>query len=128
MGARVPDMSRNTLSREPVSPVLVVPPSGHVYLIHRQSGPVWYVKYRIGTGRQIQRKLGPAWPRRGQPPAGYLNRSLAERWLCATLAQIRARTTPPMAGTPCTFAVAAAEWPASRRARPWPQAQHRPRL
>jgi integrase len=88
----------------------VMPPSGHVFCVQRQCGLVWYAKYRTGTGRQIQKKLGPAWTRRGRPPAGYFTHGLAERWLCATLQQIRSRTMPPMAGTRATFTAAAAEW------------------
>jgi integrase len=88
----------------------VTPPSGHVFCVQRQHGLVWYAKYRTGTGRQIQRKLGPAWTRRGRPPAGYYTRTLAERWLCATHEQIRRRTMPATAGTRVTFNVAAAEW------------------
>src|SRR5204863_1773482 len=41
---------------------------------------------------------------------GYLTRSSAERWLCATLAEIRARTMPPLAGTRASFTAAAQEW------------------
>jgi integrase len=89
---------------------VVAPPSGHVFCVQRQHGLVWYAKYRTGTGRQIQKKLGPAWARRGSPPVGYLNRSLAERWLSATLEQIRVRTTPPLAGTRASFRAAADEW------------------
>jgi integrase len=95
---------------EPSLLPVVAPPSGHVFCVQRQRGLVWYAKYRTGTGRQIQKKLGPAWTRRGRPPAGYVTRSTAERWLCATLEQIRARTQPPMAGTRATFEAAAAEW------------------
>ena len=51
---------------------MVAPPSGHVFCVQRQHGLVWYAKYRTGTGQQIQKKLGPAWTRRGRPPAGYL--------------------------------------------------------
>jgi hypothetical protein len=89
---------------------VVAPPSGHVFCVQRQRGLVWYAKYRTGTGRKIQKMLGPAWTRRGRPPAAYVTRSAAERWLCATLEQIRARTQPPMAGTRATFEAAAAEW------------------
>jgi integrase len=88
----------------------LAPPSGHVFCVQRQHGLVWYAKYRTGTGRQIQRKLGPAWTCRGRPPAGYFTHGLAERWLCATLEQIRARTMPPTPGTRVTFNVAADEW------------------
>ena len=33
-------------------------------------GPCWYAKYRLPDGRQVQKKLGPAWTERGRPPAG----------------------------------------------------------
>jgi integrase len=81
-----------------------------VFCVQRQHGLVWYAKYRTGNGGQVQKKLGPAWTRRGRPPAGYFTRPLAERWLCATLEQIRTRTMPPMAGARASFAAAAAEW------------------
>jgi hypothetical protein len=89
---------------------VAAPPSGHVFCVQRQHGLVWYAKYRTGTGLQIQKKLGPAWTRRGRPPAGHFNRSMAERWLCATLEQIRVRTMPPQAGTRASFTAAADEW------------------
>jgi integrase len=95
---------------EPQPLPVIGPPSGHVFCVQRQHGLVWYAKYRTGTGRQVQKKLGPAWTRRGQPPAGYLNRAGAQRWLEATLQRIRARTLAPMAGTPARFETAAAEW------------------
>src|SRR4051812_44637145 len=114
---RVPDMSRKPARDRarskrlgPVPPPVVAPPSGHVFCVQRQHGLVWYAKYRTGTGRQIQRKLGPAWTRRGRPPAGYLTRSSAERWLWAALEQVRVRTMPPMVGTRASFAAAAEEW------------------
>jgi hypothetical protein len=88
----------------------VLPPSGHVFCVQRQQALVWYAKYRTGTGRQIQKKLGPAWTRRGRPPDGYYTHALAQRWLCATLEQIRSRTMPPTAGTRLEFATAAGEW------------------
>lgn len=81
-----------------------------MFCVQRQSGLVWYAKYRTGTGRQVQKKLGPAWTRRGRPPAGSFTRPVAEQWLCATLERNRARTTPPDAGTRALFDEAAAEW------------------
>jgi integrase len=45
------------------------PPSGHVFRLERRRGPAWYAKYRLPDGRQIQKKLGPAWTERGRPPA-----------------------------------------------------------
>jgi integrase len=56
----------------------IQPPSGHVFRVERKRGPVWYAKYRLSDGRQLQRKLGPAWSERGRPPAGYYTKRLAE--------------------------------------------------
>jgi integrase len=50
------------------------PMSGHVFVVDRQRGPQWYVKYRLPDGRQVQKRLGPAWTGRGRPRAGYLTR------------------------------------------------------
>jgi hypothetical protein len=35
-------------------------PTDHVYRVERVLGPVWYAKYRLPDGRQVQKKLGPA--------------------------------------------------------------------
>ncbi len=64
------------------------PVSGHVYRVERKRGPVWFAKYRLPDGRQVQKKIGPAWTGRGRPAAGYLTKSMAreftpeffERW------------------------------------------------
>ena len=61
------------------SPVGV--PSGHVFRVERARGPVWYAKYRLPDGRQVQKKLGLAWTGRGRPAAGYFTKRLAEDWL-----------------------------------------------
>ena len=57
------------------------PPSGHVYRrrSHARAG-VWYAKYRLPDGRQLQRKLGPAWTGRGRPAAGDSTKRTAEAW------------------------------------------------
>lgn len=55
--------------------------SGHVFRLDRARGPVWYAKYRLPDGRQVQKKLGPAWSERGRPPAGYVTKRQARRWL-----------------------------------------------
>jgi hypothetical protein len=63
------------------------PPSGHVYRVARKRGAVWYAKYRLPDGRQVKRRLGPAWSERQRPPAGYFTKRLAETWLRDTLDQ-----------------------------------------
>jgi integrase len=86
------------------------PPTGHVFRVERARGPVWYVKYRLPSGRQVQKKLGPAWTARGRPAAGYFTKRLAEDWLRATLEQARRGTLPGAVRTGATFADAAAEY------------------
>jgi hypothetical protein len=40
---------------------LLKPPTGHVFRVEGERGAVWYAKYRLPDGRQVQKKLGPAW-------------------------------------------------------------------
>jgi integrase len=68
------------------------------------------MKYRLPDGRQVQRKLGPAWTGRGRPPTGYFTKRLAEDELQTVLDQARRGTLPGMVWTGVTFAEAAAEW------------------
>ncbi|HUY59864.1 MAG TPA: site-specific integrase [Solirubrobacteraceae bacterium] len=89
---------------------LLKPPTGHVFRVERTRGAVWYAKYRLPDGRQVQRKIGPAWSERGRPPAGYLTKRLAEDWLRDVIDQARRGTLPGMLRTGATFADAAAEW------------------
>ena len=86
------------------------PPSGHVFRVVRARGPVWYVKYRLPDGRQVQKKLGPAWTERGRPPAGFFTKRLAEAWLREALVDARRGTLAGQVRTGATFAGAAAEW------------------
>jgi integrase len=90
--------------------VEIKPPSGHVFRVERSRGPVWYAKYRLPDGRQVQRKIGPAWTERGRPAAGYFTKRLAEDWLRDVVDQARRGTLPGMVRTGATFADAGAEW------------------
>ncbi len=45
--------------------------SGHTKLRKGSRGSTWYAKYRLPDGRQLQKKLGPAWEGGGRPPAGH---------------------------------------------------------
>jgi integrase len=85
-------------------------PTGHVFRVERARGPAWYVKYRLPDGRQIQKKLGPAWTERGRPPAGYFTKRLAEDRLRSVLDEARRGALPGMVRTGVTFSDAAAEW------------------
>lgn len=87
-----------------------VPPSGHVFRVERKRGSAWYAKYRLPDGRQVQKKIGPAWIGRGRPAAGYVTKRLAEAWLDDVLAQARRAELPGMVRTGATVADAAAEW------------------
>ncbi len=86
------------------------PPSGHVFRVERQRGAVWYAKYRLPDGRQVQKKIGPAWSGRGRPAAGYFTKRLAEDWLRGVLDDARRGTLPGMVRSGATFADAAEEW------------------
>ncbi len=83
-GARFPG---RTQARSPV--VRQVPPAG---------------------GRQVQRKVGPAWTERGRPPAGYFTKRTAEDWLRGVLDEARRGTLPGLVKTGVTFSEAADEW------------------
>ncbi len=85
-------------------------PTGHVFRVERTRGPVWYAKYRLPDGRQVQKKIGPAWTERGRPANGYVTKRLAEDWLRDVLDQARRGTLPGMVRTGATFADAAAEY------------------
>ncbi|MDQ2759866.1 MAG: site-specific integrase [Actinomycetota bacterium] len=78
--------------------------------MERDRGPVWYAKYRLPDGRQVQRKVGPGWSERGRPPAGYFTKRTAEAWLRSVLDDARRGTLPGLVRTGATFADAAAEW------------------
>ena len=86
------------------------PPSGHVFRVERKRGAVWYAKYRLPDGRQVQRRIGPAWSERGRPPSGYFAKRTAEDWLRDLLDEARRGTLPGMVRTGATFADAAAEY------------------
>ena len=47
------------------------PISGHVFRRGGRRGPVWYARCRLPDGRQVKRRLGPAWTARGRPAAGF---------------------------------------------------------
>jgi integrase len=85
-------------------------PTGHVFRVERARGPIWYAKYRLPDGRQVQKKIGPAWTGRGRPAAGYVTKRLAEDWLRNLIDEARRGTLPGMVRTGVTFADAAAEW------------------
>ena len=86
------------------------PISGHVYRHDGARGPVWRAKYRLSDGRQVHRKIGPAWTGRGRPPAGFYTRRLAQEWLDALLVRARAGTLPGAVRSGAMFDDACAEY------------------
>lgn len=85
-------------------------PTGRVFRREGARGPVWYAKYRLPDGRQVQKKIGPAWTDRGRPPVGYVTKRTAEAWLRDVLDQARRGTLPGQVRTGATVADAVAEW------------------
>ncbi len=73
-----------------------VPISGHVFRREGARGPVWYAKYRLPDGRQVQRKIGPAWRERGRPAAGFFTKRTAEAWLADVLGEAPRGELPGM--------------------------------
>jgi integrase len=86
------------------------PPSGFVFRRRGARSDAWYTKYRLPDGRQVKRKIGPAWSERGRPAAGYFTRRTAQAWLDDVLAQARRGELPGMVRTGATFADATAEF------------------
>jgi integrase len=84
--------------------------SGHVKLRKGRRGSTWYLKYRLPDGRQVQRRLGPAWGGRGRPPAGHYTRRMAEEELQEVLTDARRGELDAPITTGVTFADATAEW------------------
>jgi integrase len=71
---------------------------------------VWYAKYRLPDGRQVKKRIGPAWGARGRPPEGYYTKRQAEEWLRELLHQADHGELPGQQRTGVTFAKAAEEW------------------
>jgi integrase len=84
--------------------------SGHVKRVKRKRGDQWYVKYRLPDGRQVQKRLGPAWDGPGRPPDGHYTSRTAEEALQTILADARRGTLPGQIATGATFRDAAAEY------------------
>jgi integrase len=86
------------------------PISGHVSLRKGKRGGVWYAKYRLPDGRQVQKRIGRAWTEKTAPPEGYFTKASAKVHLDELLAQARQGTLPGMVRTGRTFRDAAEEW------------------
>jgi integrase len=86
------------------------PISGHVSQRKGKRGGVWYAKYRLPDGRQVQKRIGRAWTEKTAPPEGYFTKASAKAYLDELLAQARQGTLPGMVRTGRTFRDAAEEW------------------
>ena len=84
--------------------------SGHVYRFDGHKSSTWRAKYRLPDGRQIQKKIGPAWTGRGRTPNGYFTKRTAEAWLREVLDQAREGTLPGLVRTEVTVERAAEEY------------------
>ena len=82
--------------------------SGHVFCVERKRGPQW-CKFRVG-GKQVQKRLGPAWIVGGPPPDGYFTNKTAEAELAAILTDARRGALPGLPITGATVRDAAEEW------------------
>ena len=51
------------------------PISGHVFRFEGKRGPVWRAKYRLPDGRQVQRRIGPAWTAAGKAARRLLHKA-----------------------------------------------------
>jgi integrase len=71
---------------------------------------VWYARYRLPDGREVRKKIGPAWTGRGRPAADHFTKRTAEAWLSDILDQARRGTLPGAVRTGATFADATAEY------------------
>lgn len=85
-------------------------PSGHVSRRRGARGDVWYAKFRLPNGRQVQKRIGPAWTTRGRPAPGFFTKRTAEAWLSEVLEQARRGELAGMVRTGATFADAAEEY------------------
>jgi len=54
--------------------------SGQVFRVDRKRGPVWFAKYRLPDGRQVQKRIGSAWTQCGRPAEGTSTKRTAEAW------------------------------------------------
>lgn len=86
------------------------PVSGHVFLYNGKRGSVWYAKYRLPDGRQVQKKLGPAAEGKGRPKEGSLTKATAKAKLDEILTDARRGTLAGMVRTGATVKDAAEEW------------------
>ncbi len=76
---------------------------------------MWFAKYRLPDGRQVQKRIGPAWTGRGRPAAGHVTKRLVEECALASPAvpvgPLPRYTVPDFVGKPIA---AASRWVAQK--------------
>jgi integrase len=103
------------------------------YSIHTRelrSGPVLEVYFRH-HGRQVHRRIGPAWTKRGRPPEGYFDKAAAYDRARAIIAEHMAAASEPRSSGPTFRDVARAylQWLENvRGAKPETLRNHRSTL
>ena len=89
------------------------PATGFVFL-HEPKDPrrpsAWHTKYRMPDGRQVKKRLGPAWTQPGRPPEGWLTKKLAEQSLAVILREADEGKLAVATATGLTFPAVAREF------------------
>jgi integrase len=91
------------------------PVSGHVYVVKRKKGHVWYWKVRLPEGGEERRAIGPEWTGSGRPPRGYYTKRTAQAELEERLTDLR-RGVGQTRRIGATFRDVAEAWYAQRGA------------
>lgn len=96
------------------------PRPGVLLVVARKSGPAYYGKWRDSGGRQVKKRLGPAWlepdgngswrKRRGRVSPGHLDARAAIVRMSEEIAAHEVDLATPRPETEPTFADAAAAW------------------
>jgi hypothetical protein len=105
-------------------------PSYSIHTRELRSGPVLEVYFRH-HGKQVHRRTGPAWTKRGRPPEGYFDKAAAYDRARAIIAEHTAASAEPRSSGPTFRDVARAylQWLENvRRAKPETLRNHRSTL
>ena len=91
-------------------------PSGHVRLVNRKRGAVWYARIRRADGSHVQRKIGAAWTGKGRPGDGHYTERTAHDELVRMIDRINEEAGRPSANGG-TFGFAKTGWLMERERR-----------
>jgi len=69
-------------------------PSGHVTTVKRKKGDVFYLRYRLPSGKHVKKRLGMVWRKDGRPPKGHFTKGQAEAELRKALVEAEEETPP----------------------------------